>query len=349
MQDVLTQTMFYARREGVSKALFRLARRRENLAIHDLMAQTQLVENVVIDPTKDAVVIDGVTKVFKKSRPLLRWFHKQKDEDESKREVRAVDDVSLTIKRREIVGILGANGSGKSTLIRMLSTLLIPDTGSISIFGYDVVKDERMVQRLINRVSVEASFFKKLSPMENLLYAARLYNMSGAEARRTIQDILARLGINPDRIHAPLEDMSRGMQQKVAIARAFLTAPIVLLLDEPTTGLDPRSKIDVQNFVKELREQHDATILITTHDMDEADALCDRVAIIDQGRMMALGESAELKRSVAALMGREAPVTMNEVFMHFTASHRITEEDIRRYGSWEKAFEALEAQREDEE
>jgi ABC-2 type transport system ATP-binding protein len=313
------------------------------------MVQTQLSEKVFIDPTKDAVVIDGVSKVFKKPRPLFRGFFNQKEVDEKKREVRAVDDVSLTIKRREIVGILGANGSGKSTLIRMLSTLLIPDTGSISIFGYDVVKDERMVQRLINRVSVEASFFKKLSPMENLLYAARLYNMSGAEARSKIMSILTRLGIKPDRIHAPLENMSRGMQQKVAIARAFLTAPIVLLLDEPTTGLDPRSKIDVQNFVEELREQHDATILITTHDMDEADALCDRVAIIDQGRMMALGETAELKRAVAALMGRENPVTMNEVFMHYTASQLITEEDIRRYGSWEKAFEALEAEREDEE
>ena len=318
------------------------------MAVHDLMVQTQLVENVVIDPTKDAVVIDGVTKVFKKSRPLFRWFHKQKDEDESKREVRAVDNVSLTIKRREIVGILGANGSGKSTLIRMLSTLLIPDTGSISIFGYDVVKDERMVQRLINRVSVEASFFKKLSPMENLLYAARLYNMSGAEARSKIQDILTRLGIKPDRIHQPLEDMSRGMQQKVAIARAFLTAPIVLLLDEPTTGLDPRSKIDVQNFVKELREVHDATILITTHDMDEAEALCDRVAIIDQGMVVALGTVDELKRIVQERTERETLPTMNEVFMHYTVSHLITDEDIQRYGSWEKAFEAYEAQKEDE-
>src|ERR671928_552068 len=98
--------------------------------------------------------------------------------------------------------------------------------------------------------------------------------------------------------------MSRGMQQKVAIARAFLTSPVVLLLDEPTTGLDPRSKIDVQNFVLELREDHDATILLTTHDMEEAEALCDRVAIIDKGRVVALGETVELKQRVTALMGR---------------------------------------------
>ena len=316
------------------------------MAIH---VDIQPEEDIVLDVSKDAVVIDGVSKVFKKARPLLRWHKKQGDKKEEKREVRAIDNVSITIKRREIVGILGSNGSGKSTLIRMLSTLLIPDTGSITIFGYDVEKDERMVQRLINRVSVEASFFKKLSPMENLIYAARLYNMPTAEARAKIRSILGRLGIKPDRIGAPLENMSRGMQQKVAIARAFLTAPIVLLLDEPTTGLDPRSKIDVQTFVRELRDEHDATILLTTHDMDEAEALCDRVAIIDQGRIVALGDAMELKRTVAELMGRDEPVTMHEVFMHYTASHLITEADIQRYGSFEKAFEAFEAQREDDE
>ena len=303
--------------------------------------------DVVIDTTKDAVVIDGVSKIFKKSKPLFHWPGRPQKE-EGKREVRAVDNVTMTVKRREIVGILGANGSGKSTLIRMLSTLLIPDTGSVSIFGYDVLKDERMVQRLINRVSVEASFFKKLSPMENLIYAARLYNMSGADAREKIRSILIRLGIPQDRIGQPLENMSRGMQQKVAIARAFLTAPIVLLLDEPTTGLDPRSKLDVQVFVRQLREEHDATILITTHDMDEAEALCDRVAIIDQGRIVAMGTVDELKQAVMERMERTTPMTLNEVFMHYTVAHLITEADIERYGSWEKAFEAFEAQKEDE-
>ena len=321
------------------------------MAIHEVSSstiETHFPEHIVIDTTQDAVVIDHVSKVFKKDRPLLRWPGKKKEET-GKRDVRAVDDVTLTVKRREIVGILGANGSGKSTLIRILSTLLLPDTGTVSIFGYDVEKDERMVQRLINRVSVEASFFKKLSPMENLLYAARLYNMPAALARTRIVTILTRLGIKPDRIGKPLENMSRGMQQKVAIARAFLTSPIVLLLDEPTTGLDPRSKIDVQHFVEELREKHDATILITTHDMEEAEALCDRVAIIDQGKIIALGTTEELRRTVTQLMGREELVSMNDVFMHYTASHLITEEDIKKYGSWEKAFEAIEAAREDEE
>jgi ABC-2 type transport system ATP-binding protein len=315
------------------------------LAIHNIES-LQSKEDIVFDQSKDAVVIDRVSKIFKKSQPLVRlpW----KEYKEVKREVRAVDDVTMVVKRREIMGILGANGSGKSTLIRMLSTLLIPDKGYMTIFGYDVVKDEVMVQRLINRVSVEASFFKKLSPMENLIYAARLYNMPGGEARMKIRSILSRLGIPDDRVGQPLENMSRGMQQKVAIARAFLTAPIVLLLDEPTTGLDPRSKIDVQAFVKELREVHDATILITTHDMDEAEALCDRVAIIDKGRMMAMGTVDELKVAATERMERTELVTMNEVFMHYTIAHEITDADIERYGSWEKAFEALEAQKEDE-
>jgi len=319
------------------------------VAIHEVVEMPSLLEHVVIDTSQDAVVIEGVSKSFKKSRPLLRlpWWREEKKV--AGREVIAVDNVTLTVKRREIVGILGSNGSGKSTLIRILSTLLLPDTGYVTIFGYDVVKDAHVVQRLINRVSVEASFFKKLSPMENLIYAARLYNMPTAEARRRITAILIRLGIKADRIKAPLENMSRGMQQKVAIARAFLTSPIVLLLDEPTTGLDPRSKIDVQNFVNELRDVHDATILITTHDMDEAEALCDRVAIIDQGRIVALGTVDELKRKVAEIRGQATPVTMHEVFMHYTAAHLITEADIQRYGSWEKAFEAYEALREDEE
>lgn len=317
------------------------------MTVQDVMTvQTHLPQEIVIDTSRDAVVIEDVSKIFKKAQPLFRWMGKQREKE--KEPVVALDHVSLTVKHREIVGILGSNGSGKSTLIRILSTLLIPDSGHVSIFGYDVEKDERMVQRLINRVSVEASFFKKLSPMENLIYAARLYNMPTAEARRKIKDILGRLGIKPDRINAPLENMSRGMQQKVAIARAFLTAPIVLLLDEPTTGLDPRSKLDVQNFVHELRNDHNATILITTHDMDEAEALCDRVAIIDQGRIVALGETETLKQNVGALTGHPGGVTMNEVFMHYTASRKITEEDIQRYGSWEKAFEALEAERQDE-
>jgi len=321
---------------------------------NDITMQNVKIQNnkplLLVNPDKDAIVINGVSKTFKNSHPLLRLPGQRAsyNPEKQQQDVRAVDNVSLTIKRREIMGILGGNGSGKSTLIRMLSTLLIPDMGSITVFGYDVIRDERSVQRLINRVSVEASFFKKLSPMENLICAARLYNMPGSVARATIIDILTRLGFKHDRIHAPLENMSRGMQQKVAIARAFLTSPVVLLLDEPTTGLDPRSKIDVQNFVLELRDQRDTTILLTTHDMEEAEALCDRIAIIDKGRVVAIGETKALKREVARRLGRDIPATMQEVFMYYTASHQDTAEGVLRYRNWVKTSEVLAAQRIDE-
>ncbi len=239
--------------------------------------------------------------------------------DKDKKRVVAVNQVSFQVQRNEIFGILGANGSGKSTLIRLISTLLTPDTGTVSVFGYDVVREEMAVKRLINRVSVDAAFFKKLSPMENLIYGARLYGLDGDYAGRRILEILKRLGIQEKNIYAPLEDMSRGMQQKVAIARAFLTTPILLLLDEPTTGLDPRSKRDVQTFVLELRQNHGTTIVLTTHDMEEADRLCDRIAILDGGRIVAMDTPAALKDSVPREDGH-AP-SMEDVFMHLTGKN----------------------------
>src|SRR5690349_489055 len=207
----------------------------------------------------------------------------------------AVDSMDITVSRGEIFGLLGANGSGKSTLIRLVSTLLIPDGGEIRVFGHDVQREERIVRRMINRVSVEASFFKKLSALENLLYAARLYDMPVGAARAQAIYILGKLGMSEKRLYEPLENMSRGMQQKVAIARGLLTAPVLLLLDEPTTGLDPRSKQDVQRFVLRMRRDHDTTVFLTTHDMDEADRLCDRIAVIDDGKIVALDTPENLK------------------------------------------------------
>src|SRR5438309_928897 len=231
--------------------------------------------------------------------------------------VRAIDGVSLRVDRGEIYGLLGANGSGKSTLIRVFSTLLTADAGEVRIFGLDIRRDELAVKRLINRVSVEASFFKKLSAMENLVYAARLYGVGPDESRAKIVSVLSRLGVDEKRLGEPLEKLSRGMQQKVAIARAFLTAPMLLLLDEPTTGLDIRSKREVQTFVRDLRDEHDATILLTTHDLDEAARLADRIGILHQGRLVAEGTPAELA-------ARHRGGTLEDVFM--TATGRRLEE-----------------------
>ncbi len=237
----------------------------------------------------------------------------------------AVNRVSFEVHEGEIFGVLGPNGSGKSTLIRLLATLLLPDAGTIKIFNYDVVSQPQEVQRLINRVSVEASFFKKLSPMENLIYGARLYGMSGRETRRRAVEILTRLGLEERSIYKPMEEMSRGMQQKVAIARALLSQPRVLLLDEPTTGLDPRSKREVQAVVRELNQVGGTTILLTTHDMEEADHLCERIAIIDNGKIVALDTPQGLKQMIP---GGEKEPTLEDVFLELTGKQLVQEQEV---------------------
>ncbi len=228
----------------------------------------------------------------------------------------AVDDVSLQIERGEIYGLLGANGSGKSTFIRLVSGLLTLDSGRVEVFGHDLIREEMAVKRLINRVSVDAAFFKKLSPAENLSFAARLYGLDAGVARRRAVEIMGRLGIGEKRMGRPVEQMSRGMQQKVAIARALLTSPALLLLDEPTTGLDPRSKLDVQAFIEELRAEHDATILLTTHDLTEAERLCGRIGILAGGRLAAEDTPDRLKTRVAFEHGLSP--TLESAFMAYT-------------------------------
>jgi ABC-2 type transport system ATP-binding protein len=238
------------------------------------------------------------------------------------RRVVAVDAVSFDIAAGEIFGVLGPNGSGKSTLIRLVATLLLPDEGVVRVFGHDVVRHPMQVRRMLNRVSVEAAFFKKLSPLENLMYGARLYGLEADEARTRIASILARLSLESRTYSQPMEQMSRGMQQKVAIARALLSRPALLLLDEPTTGLDPRSKREVQTFIEELRRDQATTILLTTHDMLEADALCDRIAILEGGRVAALDTPLGLKRQVA---GNGHQATLEEVFLQLTGKALVSE------------------------
>jgi ABC-2 type transport system ATP-binding protein len=235
-----------------------------------------------------------------------------------RRRVAALRGVTFSMERGETVAILGQNGSGKSTLVRLLSTLLLHEGGSARIFGHDVFKESRSVKRLVNRVSVEASFFKKMSAIENLSYAARFYGMRASETKDQIPEILTKVGFPEDRRREPMENLSRGMQQKVALARALLTSPVMLLLDEPTTGLDPRSKLEVQDFIREIRKTHDSTILLCTHDLDEAEALADRVGILDRGRLLCLEPPAELR----ARYGAE---TLEDAF--FAATGKSFEEE----------------------
>ncbi len=223
-----------------------------------------------------------------------------------RRRVAALKGVDIEIERGECVAILGPNGSGKSTLVRLLSTLLLPDGGTARVFGHDAFRETRAVRRLVNRVSVEASFFKKMSAIENLSYAARFYGLRPSATKEKIPEILTRVGFPEDRRDEPMENLSRGMQQKVALARALLTAPILLLLDEPTTGLDPRSKQEVQEFIREVRAEHDATVLLCTHDLAEAESLADRVGILDDGDLLCLEPADQLKARYKATTLEEA-------------------------------------------
>jgi len=264
-----------------------------------------------------AVEVNNLRKEFFRRDATRTHMRKRR------RRVAALEGVTFTMERGECLAILGQNGSGKSTLVRLLSTLLLPDGGKATIFGHDVVKESRQVRRLVNRVSVEASFFKKMSSEENLAYAARFYGLGPSETGRTIPQILTRVGFPKDRRHEGMEHLSRGMQQKVALARALLTSPVLLLLDEPTTGLDPRSKLEVQQFIREVRTSHDATVLLCTHDLHEAEILADRVGILDRGRLIALAPAEELKSEHDA-------DTLEEAFFAATGRSFEEEEDAER-------------------
>jgi ABC-2 type transport system ATP-binding protein len=263
----------------------------------------------------NAVAVRDLEKVFKRRKGLV-----------GRRSRYALKGVTFEMERGECVAILGQNGSGKSTLVRLLSTLLLPDGGEAKIFGHDVFKESRKVKRLVNRVSVEASFFKKMSAAENLAYAARFYGMGPRETHAKIPVILERVGFPSGRRNESMENLSRGMQQKVALARALLTSPVLLLLDEPTTGLDPRSKQEVQEFIRDIRTQHDSTILLCTHDMKEAEDLADRIGLLDKGELLFI-------EPVAQVLTRYGVETLEEAF--FAATGRTyederTEEDEER-------------------
>jgi len=239
---------------------------------------------------------------------------------------RAVDAVSFHVDRGEIYGIIGANGSGKSTLVRIVSTLLLPDEGDVRIFGLDAVREPGRVRHFINRVSADPAFFKNMSTNENLLFFGRIYGMNRRQIAEAAPRILGRLSFEYEKAGEPMSHLSRGQQQKVALGRSFLTSPALMLLDEPTTGLDPRSKRDVQQFIRDIRGEHDATILLTTHDMEEAEILCDRIAFLSRGRVVAEGTPLALRQLVAGERPLDA-ISMETVFMELTGES-IAEDEM---------------------
>jgi ABC-2 type transport system ATP-binding protein len=261
--------------------------------------------------THPAIEVRDLRKMFKKRKGLLKskvsadW---------------ALDGVSFEVARGETYGLLGPNGSGKSTLIRILSTLLIADGGEVRLMGNRLPQEQNLVRRLIGRVSVDAAFYKKLSARENLLYTALLYGLKPALAERHAMDVLEQLGMEERKFSVPLEEMSRGMQQKISIARALMINPPILLLDEPTTGLDPKSRREVQAFLENLRRQEGTTILLTTHDMAEAERLCARIGFIAHGRLVAEGTADTLKREAGA-------ENLDDAFIKLSGEELLDEEE----------------------
>jgi len=231
----------------------------------------------------------------------------------------ALAGVSFVVRQGETYGLLGPNGSGKSSVIRILSTLLLADGGDVRLMGHSLPAQQDEVRRIIGRVSVDAAFYKKLSARENLLYTALLYGQKASDAERRAMQILEQLGLESTKFSTPLEEMSRGMQQKISIARALVINPPLLLLDEPTTGLDPKSRRDVQVFLEELRAREGTTILLTTHDMAEAERLCARIGFLARGKLVAEGTASELKHRAMA-------ETLDDAFIKLTGEDLAKDE-----------------------
>ncbi|MBZ5646601.1 MAG: ATP-binding cassette domain-containing protein [Acidobacteriia bacterium] len=208
----------------------------------------------------------------------------------------ALDDVSFEVREAEIFGLLGPNGSGKTTLFRILSTLMLPSAGRATIMGFDTARDPNQVRRQIGVVFQAESVDVKLTAAENLWHQGHLYGMRGAPLKQRILEMLGRVALG-DRADDKVETFSGGMQRRVELAKGLLHHPSVLLLDEPTTGLDPGARRDLWLYLSKLRDEEQITIIVTTHLMEEAEH-CDRLAILSHGKLVALGTPAELKHEI---------------------------------------------------
>jgi ABC-2 type transport system ATP-binding protein len=201
------------------------------------------------------------------------------------------------VPRGAILGLLGPNGAGKTTLLSILATLLLPDSGSATVLGHDIVRDPFAVRRRLNMASGNASFVWSLRPAEVLSFYGRLYGLSGAVLRRRVEELIERSELGPHR-RTEYNELSTGLKQRLAFAKALLNEPEVLFLDEPTLGLDPDVSIRIRAQIAELRRERGTTIILTTHYMREAEELCDTIAFIKGGRILAEGSADALKRQI---------------------------------------------------
>ncbi len=209
----------------------------------------------------------------------------------------AVDHIDLEIKR-EVFGLLGPNGAGKTTLTRMLATVLSPTEGTATVAGADILRDPNKVRERIGVVTQASTLDVELSAMENMNLYGKYYGLPRKIRQERIKELLEVVGL-AERANIPVRAYSGGMKRRLEIVRALVHEPEVLFLDEPTTGLDPQARAAVLDYVKKIHEEHGKTLVITTHYLDEAENLCDRVAIVDLGKIVALGTPTELKRKVS--------------------------------------------------
>ena len=209
----------------------------------------------------------------------------------------AVDRLSFNVERGEIFGLLGPNGAGKSTLIRMLTTLILPTSGGARINGFDVVRSAADVRRSIGVIPQALTSDMELSAIENMNIFAKLYSVPRERRRRVVKELLEAVELT-QWADKPVKNFSGGMRRRLEIARGLVHEPNIFFLDEPTTGLDPASRIGVWDMLRKLKQGRDLTILLTTHYMDEADKLCDRIAIVDHGKLVALDSPLKLKASI---------------------------------------------------
>jgi ABC-2 type transport system ATP-binding protein len=210
----------------------------------------------------------------------------------------AVDHISFDVKKSEIFGLLGPNGAGKTTTIRMLSTLTRPTEGTATIGGYDIVKNDSKVRKLIGLVSEKMIMYDRLTAKENLMFFGKLYSITKEILDERIDELLDLVQLSQWK-NSKVGTFSTGMRQRMNVVRALLNMPKVLFLDEPTLGLDPQSTVEVREFVKKINRENETTIILTTHMMNEADILCDRIGIIDHGKISALDTSTNLKNSIS--------------------------------------------------
>ncbi|MEW5936970.1 MAG: ABC transporter ATP-binding protein [Candidatus Thermoplasmatota archaeon] len=233
------------------------------------------------------------------TRGLCRSFVTRGKRSGGSKAVEALRDVNITIEQGELFGVLGPNGAGKTTLIKILATLLLPSSGEAYVLGYDVKSQASSIRQRINMVSGgETSGYGLLTVRENLWMFSQLYGVPSKIAKETIEEMLVRMGLE-DKAKEKVRTLSTGMRQKMNVIRGFMTDPSLIFLDEPTLGLDVNASRDVRSFIKGwVREEKERTILLTTHYMMEADQLCDRVAIIDNGMMLACDSPERLKGMV---------------------------------------------------